>query len=44
MRLCAKFYVRGGIVTTVAAEHRKQGWKAQPAVDLHRFESLSNTN
>jgi len=44
MRLCAKFYVRGGIFTTVAAEHRKKGWKAQPAVDLQRFEPASNTN
>ena len=44
MRLCAKFYVRGGIFTTVAAEHRKKGWDAQPAVDLQRFEPASNTN
>jgi len=43
MRLTAKFYVRGGIFTTVVAEHRKQGWKPQPAVDLSRFESQSNT-
>src|ERR1700675_2027980 len=27
MRLTAKFYVRGGIFTTVVAEHRKPGWK-----------------
>jgi 7-cyano-7-deazaguanine reductase len=44
MRLCAKFYVRGGIFTTVVAEQRKKGWKAQPAVDLHRFEPSSNTS
>ena len=44
MRLCAKFYVRGGIFTTVVAEHRKKGWKAQRAVDLQRFEQASNTN
>jgi len=44
MRLCAKFYVRGGIFTTVVAEHRKKGWKPQPAVDLDRFEQSSNTN
>ena len=43
MRLTAKFYVRGGIFTTVVAEHRKKGWKAQPTVDLQRFESSSNT-
>ncbi len=34
MRLTAKFYVRGGIFTTVVAEHRKLGWKAQAPVDL----------
>jgi 7-cyano-7-deazaguanine reductase len=44
MRLSAKFYVRGGIFTTVVAEHRKKGWKAPPAVDLQCFESSSNTN
>ena len=39
MRLSAKFYVRGGIFTTVVAEHRKKGWKPQAAVDLQRFRS-----
>ena len=34
MRLTAKFYVRGGIFTTVVAEHRKPGWKAPAQVDL----------
>ena len=34
MRLTAKFYVRGGIFTTVVAEHRKPGWKAPAPVDL----------
>jgi 7-cyano-7-deazaguanine reductase len=34
MRLTAKFYVRGGIFTTVVAEHRKAGWKAPAPVDL----------
>ena len=43
MRLRAKFHVRGGIFTTVVAEHRKKGWKAHPAVDLHRFEPSSST-
>jgi 7-cyano-7-deazaguanine reductase len=27
MRLTARFYVRGGIFTTVVAEHAKNGWK-----------------
>src|SRR3954462_5015397 len=32
LRLTARFFVRGGIFTTVVAEHRKPGWKApEPA-------------
>jgi 7-cyano-7-deazaguanine reductase len=42
MRLRAKFYVRGGIFTTVVAEHRKKGWKPQAALDLPPFEASSN--
>jgi len=34
MRLTARFNVRGGIYTTVVAEHFKPGWKHRPAVDL----------
>ena len=34
MRLTARFNVRGGIFTTVVAEHLKSGWKPSPAVDL----------
>ena len=34
MRLTGEFGVRGGIYTTVVAEHRKKGWKAAPAVSL----------
>ena len=34
IRLTAEFYVRGGIYTTVVAEHRKSGWKPAPAVVL----------
>jgi 7-cyano-7-deazaguanine reductase len=37
MRLTAKFFVRGGIFTTVVAEHRKRGWKPAPRVDLDTF-------
>ena len=43
MRLTAKFYVRGGIFTTVVAEHRQKGWKPQPQVDLDAFPAQSNT-
>ena len=34
LRLTAEFYVRGGIYTTVVAEHRNAGWKPAPAVVL----------
>ncbi len=40
MRLTARFYVRGGIYTTVAAEHRKKGWKPAPRVELESFDSM----
>jgi len=42
LRLTARWYVRGGIFTTVVAEHRKRGWKAQPAVELPRFDPSSS--
>lgn len=34
MRLTAIFKVRGGIDTTVVAEHRAEGWQAPPPVTL----------
>ena len=34
MRLTARFNVRGGITTTVVAEHVKPGWKPRPSPDL----------
>ena len=34
LRLTARFNVRGGITTTVVAEHRAAGWKAPPMVSL----------
>jgi len=43
MRLIARFYVRGGIFTTVSAEHGKKGWKPQSRVDLAQFEPQSAT-
>jgi 7-cyano-7-deazaguanine reductase len=36
-RLTAKWYVRGGLFTTVVAEHRKKGWKPPLQVDLGRI-------
>jgi 7-cyano-7-deazaguanine reductase len=34
MRLVARFYVRGGIFTTVMVEHRKSGWKPRSPLQL----------
>lgn len=34
MRVTAEFYVRGGIYTTVIAEHRAPGWTPPPPVHL----------
>jgi 7-cyano-7-deazaguanine reductase len=34
MRLTGKFNVRGGIYTTVVAEHRDPNWKAPQSVEL----------
>ena len=42
-RLIAKFYVRGGIFTTIVADHRKAGWQPTPPVELGGFESQSST-
>jgi 7-cyano-7-deazaguanine reductase len=36
-RLTAKFWVRGGVFTTIIAEHRMKGWKPAPAVQLQTF-------
>jgi 7-cyano-7-deazaguanine reductase len=38
MRLTARFYVRGGIFTTVVAQHAKRGWKTAALPDLARAE------
>ena len=42
MRVTAKFYVRGGIFTTVVAEHRAMGWQPQPKIELLTVELQSN--
>ena len=34
LRLRARFKVRGGIYTTVTAEHRQPGWRAPATVEL----------
>lgn len=43
MRLTARFFVRGGIVTTVVAEHRKPGWEAPARVELTTTDSDQGT-
>jgi 7-cyano-7-deazaguanine reductase len=43
MRLTARWYVRGGIFTTVVAEHRKRGWKPTPRVELGDFPNEAST-
>jgi 7-cyano-7-deazaguanine reductase len=37
VRLTSRWNVRGGITTTVVAEHRRRGWKPEPYVELGRF-------
>jgi len=41
MRITAKFNVRGGIFTTIVAEHRKKGWNTPAPVDLPPTQSQS---
>ncbi len=43
MRLTARFYVRGGIFTTVIAEHRKSGWKPRPGPDFSALPASAST-
>ena len=38
MRLAARFNVRGGIYTTVVAEHTQRGWKPAPEVRLDELQ------
>lgn len=42
IRVTARWYVRGGIFTTVRAEHCAPGFVVQPIVDLGQFESGRN--
>ncbi|MCA2997140.1 MAG: NADPH-dependent 7-cyano-7-deazaguanine reductase QueF [Rhodocyclaceae bacterium] len=41
-RLTAKFWVRGGVFTSVMAEHRAKRWKPAPTVVLHSFADESS--
>ncbi len=38
MRMTARFFVRGGVYTTVVAEHRKRGWKSTIEIPELRFD------
>ena len=43
MKLTAKWYVRGGVYTTVVAEHRQAGWVPAPRVDLDQISTMNPT-
>ena len=43
MRLAARFFVRGGIFTTVVVEHRRRGWRPAPPVALDAIEPGAST-
>ena len=43
MRLTARFYVRGGIFTTVVAESRKRGWRMAERIDLDNLPAQAST-
>lgn len=43
LRLTARFNVRGGIFTSVVAEHRKRGWKPAAKIPLAPLQEQSST-
>ena len=43
MRLTARFYVRGGIFTTVVASVQKKGWRIPVTLNLDPFPASSST-
>lgn len=43
MKLTAKWYVRGGIYTTVVAEHRHSGFQPLPKVELDSISTMNPT-
>jgi 7-cyano-7-deazaguanine reductase len=44
MRLEARFYVRGGIFTTIVAETRKKGWRPAPTFVLSTVPAQSSVS
>jgi 7-cyano-7-deazaguanine reductase len=43
LRLAARFFVRGGIFTSVIAEHRKSGWKPAAGFQLAPIDEQRGT-
>jgi len=43
MRLTARFFVRGGIFTTVVAEHAKKGWRPRATPALEALPAAAST-
>jgi 7-cyano-7-deazaguanine reductase len=43
LRLTARFYVRGGIFTSVVAEHRKKAWKPPAGLELAPIDEQHST-
>lgn len=41
LRLKGKWWVRGGIYTTVVCEYRQEGWTPAPRVDVPEYEANS---
>ena len=43
LRLIARFFVRGGIFTSVGAEHRKKGWRPAAGLELAPIDEQKST-
>ena len=43
LRLTARFFVRGGIFTSVLAEHRKKGWRPAAGLELAPIDEQKST-
>ena len=43
LRLIARFFVRGGIFTSVVAEYRKKGWRPAPCLELATIDEQKST-
>jgi 7-cyano-7-deazaguanine reductase len=43
LRLVARFFVRGGIFTSVVVEHRKAGWKPAAGFEVPPIEDQRST-